>query len=227
MVNRTRASSSNTGDSSQTGPFDSSASSNAAPPYQINARQDADTEDDRSQATEPPPPYRAKEAVFKPEPPKNYTYGYDVYWMTMGKHMLSGKIRLAVVLRNMPSSRPVWTIDMTPAVNLKKEPHLRIYRHAFGDPSESARTHVCEFTLHHRTSNTVDMKFPWATLEGWDPQATPWTSAAGTLGGMDELMWEYGYKDPLHRDDKSYIIRCTAHAGKTEVCRFNGIEDDD
>ncbi|KAF7195400.1 hypothetical protein HII31_03292 [Pseudocercospora fuligena] len=113
------------------------------------------------------------------------------------------------------------------SVNLKKEPHVRIYRHALGDPSESARTQVCEVMLHHRTSNTVDMKFPWASLEGWDPQAAPWTSAAGTLGGKDELMWEYGYKDPRNHNDKFYIIRCTAHAGKTEVCRFSGLEDDD
>ncbi|KXT11111.1 hypothetical protein AC579_648 [Pseudocercospora musae] len=188
----------------------------------MDAQQGAPNDDDQAPLTEPPPPYRAKEAVFKPEPSKNHTYGYDVYWMTMHTQMLGfGKVGLAVVLRGMPSSRPVWTIDIACSVNLKKEPHIRIYRHAFGDPSESARAQVCEVTLHHRTSNTVDMKFTWATLEA------PWNSAAGTLGGKDELMWEYGYKDPRRHNDKFYFIRCTAHAGKTEVCRFTGIEDDD
>ncbi|KXS97599.1 hypothetical protein AC578_5745 [Pseudocercospora eumusae] len=217
MAGRTRASSS-----------DSNTVSNAAPPYHMDVQQCPRNEDDPAPFTEPPPPYRAKEAVFKPEHSKNHTYGYDAYWMTADSHMLGfGRVRLAMVLRGMPSSRPVWTIDIARSVSLKKEPHIRIYRHAFGDPSESARKQVCEVMLHHRTSNTVDMKFPWATLEGWDPQTAPWTSAAGTLGGKDELMWEYGYKDPRRHNDRFYIIRCTAHAGKTEVCRFTGIEDDD
>ncbi|KAF2167696.1 hypothetical protein M409DRAFT_21849 [Zasmidium cellare ATCC 36951] len=129
-----------------------------------------------------------------------------------------------IVLDGLPKSQAAWTVDFLQKTGFSKEPNLRMFRQT--DNGERGHQ-ICECVFHHRVNQNVEIKHPWYTWEGWNPNTEVWSSDTGFL---DEtwMKWHYDLSDPRYPDRAVVVCKTVEKVGKhrttnepavLEVCR--------